>query len=170
MQMDHIRLLVLVGAHAEVLDGFPSVLGSTEQQGVGTGRAPQGELVKSDALASGGLDAGTGSGCEAERRDGHLGGSFHTIIVGNGTDNHDDPVGIFGVLRVDLFVGGEARDLGQRHRGTVQLRHEEPAKDDLVEAAVGTTDEEAVQLHEKLDVHIVALGNLFAPDPSALDS
>lgn len=158
---------MLVGAHSEVLDGFPGVLGSTEQQGVGTGGAPQSELVKSDALASSGLNTGTRSGGETESSNRHLGGGEETVVVGDGTDNDNGPLGVLGCLLVDLGVGGEARDLGQRHRGTVHLRHEEPTEDDLVEAAVGTTGEEAVQLHEELDVHIVALGSLFAPDPSA---
>jgi len=53
-----------------------------------------------------------------------------------------------------------ARDLAQRYRGAVDLGHEQPAQDHLVEAAVGTARKEAVQLHKKLDVHIVALRSL----------
>ena len=61
---EHIRLLVLVGSHAEVLDGFSGILRTSEEKGVGTSRTPECQLVQGNGLTTGSLDPGTGSGGE----------------------------------------------------------------------------------------------------------
>ena len=138
-----------------MLDSLARVLGSAEEEGVGTGRAAESELVEGDGLTSGGDDASTGGGGEAEGGNRHLGDGEEAVVVGDGSDNDDGPVG-------GLALGsGVAGNLGKGDRGTVQLGHEQPAEDDLVERRVRATGQEAVQLHEELDVHIVALRRLF---------
>lgn len=120
--------LVLVGTEAEVLDGLASVLGATEKEGVGTGGLLKGELVEGDGLATGSLDASTGSGGEAEGSNRDLGDGQETVVIGDGTDNND------GLLLVAVLeVGGNARE---RDGGTVDAGHEQPAEHDLVEGRV----------------------------------
>jgi hypothetical protein len=143
---------VLVGTEAEVLDGLAGVLGATEDQGVAAGRGTQGKLVQGDGLAASGNDAGTGGGGEAQGSDVDLGEGQQAVVVGDGADNNN---GALLTLLVD--VGHNA---GQRHGRTVDLGHEKAAEDDLVERGVGTTGQEAVKLHQELEVDIVALGGL----------
>jgi len=124
-----VRLLVLVGAKAEVLEGLTGVLGATEEEGVGASGLLESELVESDGLAAGGLDAGTGSGGEAEGRNVDLGDGQETVVIGDGADNND------GLLLVAVLeVGGNARERDGR---AVDAAHEEAAQDDLVEGRVG---------------------------------
>jgi hypothetical protein len=48
-----------------VLDGLTSVAGTTEEEGVGTGRLAESKLVESEALSSGLLDtSASGALCE----------------------------------------------------------------------------------------------------------
>lgn len=156
-----VRLLALVGTETEVLVGLPGVPGASEQEGVGTGGGPEGELIKSDRLTTSGLNAGAGSGRESQGSDGHLGDGEETVVVGDGTDNNNGAVVVLGVLLVDVGVTGVARDLAQGHGRAVHLGHEQAAEDDLVEGRVGTTRQEAVKLDEELNVDIVALGRLL---------
>lgn len=170
--------LVLVGTEAEVLDGLTGVLGATEQQGVGTGGLLQGKLVKGDGRAASSQDAGTSSGGETQGGDVHLGDSEQTGVIGDGA-NDDDGLLLVAVLNVGV-------DAGQRNGRAVHAGHKQTAQDDLVEGRVGTayrdvihgqrlcrqivssvgmdgselTGQEAVQLHQELQVGIVALGRL----------
>jgi hypothetical protein len=148
-----VGLLVLVGTHAEMLDGLTSVLGTTEKKGVGTGGEAGSNLVDGEDLTAGLLDAGTGGGSEAESRNGELGEVEETVVVGDGAndDNGLALVGLRGVL-----VGSGRDDLGQADRystvspsaivhvvsgrltGTVHLGHHKTAKDNLVEGRVGS--------------------------------
>ena len=61
-----IRLLVLVWAHTEMLNGFSRVLGSSEQDDVRAGWVLHGQLVDGHAAATGLLDASARRGGEAE--------------------------------------------------------------------------------------------------------
>lgn len=151
-----VGLLVLVGTEAEVLDGLASVLGATEKEGVGTSGLLEGELVEGDGLATGSLDASTGSGGEAEGSNRDLGDGQETVVIGDGTDNND------GLLLVALEVGGNARD---GHGRTVDAGHEQPAEHDLVEGRVSAAGKEAVKLDQELQVDIVALGGLAVSGP-----
>lgn len=177
--MDDVTYLVLVGTEAEVLDGLASVLGATEKEGVGTSGLLESELVEGDGLATGSLDASTGSGGEAEGSNRDLGDGQETVVIGDGTDNND------GLLLVALEVGDNARD---GHGGTVDAGHEQPAEHDLVEGRVSAawarallasrrvsqeghgneeklTGKEAVKLDQELQVDIVALGGLAVSGP-----
>jgi hypothetical protein len=131
-----VGLLVGVGTEAEVLDGLTGVLGSTDEEGVGTGGETGGNLVDGESLTTSLLDAGAGRGGEAHGSDGELGELEKTDIVGDGADNDNGlaSVGLGGVL-----VGSGRDDLGEGDRGTVDLRHHQTAEDDLVEGSVGAT-------------------------------
>lgn len=121
---------MLVGTEAEVLDGLTGVLGSTEEEGVGTGGLLESELIESQGLAASGEDASAGSGGETEGRNGDGGDLEETVVIGDGTDNND------GLLLVAVLdVVDNARD---RHGRTVDAAHEQPAEDNLVESRVGT--------------------------------
>lgn len=165
-----------VGAETEVLDGLTGVLGAAEQQGVAAGGGAEGKLVEGDGLAAGGSQTGTGGGGESQGGDGHLGDRQETVVVGDGADNND------GALLILLDVG---RNAGQGDGRAVDAGREQAAEDDLVEVGIGTachvrsapclldpslflleealtgklTGQEAVQLDEKLQVHVLALGS-----------
>lgn len=122
--------LVLVGAKAEMPDGLTGVLGSTQEERVGTSGLLQRKLVESEGLASGSENARACRGGEAEGRDVQLGNLEETVVVGDGADDDD------GLLLIAVLdVGGNARE---GHGRTVDAAHEQPAEDDLVEGGVGT--------------------------------
>lgn len=120
---------MLVGTKAEVLEGLTRVLGAAEEKGVGTGGLLLAELVEGKGAAAGGKDARAGSGGEAEGRNGDLGDLEQAVVVGDGA-NDDDGL----LLVAALEVAGDAR---QRDGRAVDLAHEQPAEDDLVEGRVG---------------------------------
>ena len=121
---------MLVGTEAEMLEGLTSVLGATEQQGVGTGGLLKSELIKGLGLAAGSNDASTGGGGEAQSSDIDLGDLEEAVVIGDGTDNND------GLLLVAVLeVGGNA---GEGDGRAVDARHEEATEHDLVEGRVGT--------------------------------
>jgi hypothetical protein len=120
---------VLVGAHAEVLDGLTRVLGATEEERVGTSRLLLRQLVQRQGLATGSLDAGAGGRGETEGRHSDLGDLEESVVVRNGAD-YDDRLVVAGILD----VGGDARE---GDRGAVYAAHKQSAEDDLVEGRVG---------------------------------
>jgi hypothetical protein len=79
-------LLVGVGTEAEMLEGLTGVLGSTEEDGVGSSGEAGSDLIDGEALTTSLLDAGTSGGGEAESRNGELGDLKHAVVVGNGAD------------------------------------------------------------------------------------
>ena len=81
-----VRLLVRVGTEAEVLECLTGVLGSTEEEGVGSGGGTGSDLVDGEALTASLLDASTGRGSEAESRNRELGDLEHAVVVSDGTD------------------------------------------------------------------------------------
>lgn len=139
-----------MGTVTEVLDGLTGVLGSTEEEGVGTSGGLEGELVEGEGLATGSDDAGTGSGGEAEGRNVDVGDLEEAVVVGDGANNDDS------ALLTLLDVRGDARERDGR---AVDAGHKQSAEDNLVEVGVGTADKEPVKLNEKLQVDVVALGS-----------
>jgi hypothetical protein len=129
-----VGLLVGVGTEAEVLDGLTGVLGSTDEEGVGTGGETGGNLVDGESLTTSLLDAGAGRGSEAHGSDGELGELKEAVVVSDGTDN-DNGLALVG-LGVRL-VGGSRDDLGEGDGGAVDLGHHKTAEDNLVEGSVG---------------------------------
>lgn len=75
-----------VGTEAEMLEGLTGVLGSTEEEGVGSSGEAGSDLVDGEALTTGLLDAGAGRGGEAESRNGELGDLEHAVVVSDGAD------------------------------------------------------------------------------------
>lgn len=58
--------LVAVGAEAEVLDSFASVLGAAEEESVGSSRCPKCELIQRQSLTSSLLNPGSRSSSESQ--------------------------------------------------------------------------------------------------------
>ena len=84
-----VGLLVLVGAHAEVLDGLARVALAAEEDGVRTSRSTHRELVEGQSLAASLQDALLGGSSEAECRNRQLGDLQQTHIVRD-CSNGDD--------------------------------------------------------------------------------
>jgi hypothetical protein len=172
-----------VGTHAEVLDGLTAVLGTTEQQGVATSGGTQSELIEGKSLTTGSENAGTGGGGESQSSDAQLGDREETVVVGDGTDNNDGLTGLASLTSLGLAYNarqGDGRSVGTGHK--------KAAENDLVEGRVGSacqryrlascraslhlhilgkgfeigrlTGQEAVKLHQELEVDIVTLGRL----------
>jgi hypothetical protein len=141
---------VAVGAETEVLDSLTGVLGATEDQGVASGGSAESKLVQGDSLTTGSENTGTGGGGESQGSDGHLGALEQTVVVSDGTDNND---GSLLALLVD--VGDNA---GQGDGRSVDLGSKQTSKNNLVERGVSSASQEAVKLHQELEVDIVALG------------
>lgn len=114
-----------VRTEAEVLDSLPGVLRATEEQGVGTGGSAQSELVQSQDLTAGFLDAGTSGGSEPQSGDRQLRDGQEAVVIRHGADHNDG----LALLRL-VDVRGDTR---KRNRGTVDARHEEAAENSLVE-------------------------------------
>jgi len=138
---------------AKVLDGFPGVLSGTEKHAVGSLGLAHGELIERNALTSSSKNAGTGALGEAERA--HLEGlEFQkTHIIRDRGDNNSDLV---------LLVSHVARETRDRHGGSVRLAQVKSAEHDFVEFGVRPPGKKPVELHEKLEVHVIRLGS-FAP-------
>ena len=93
----------------------------------------------------------TGLLSDAESAKSHLGDLKDPQIVGDGSNDDGDLVGITGLLHVPDQPGdGEGR--------TVDLAHEEPPQDDLVELGLGPPGQEPVELDEQPQVDVLALG------------
>lgn len=126
---------MLVGAEAEVLDGLAGVLGSTEEQSVGTSRRARSELVNSEALSTSLGNASARGRSESQGGDGQLGNLDNTVVVRDGA-NDDDGLALVGLA--SLVGGSRLHDARDRNGSTVDLRHVEAAQNDLVEARVRT--------------------------------
>ena len=120
-----VGLLVLVGAHAEVLDGLPGVPLATEEDGVRTSRRAKGELVEGENLTAGLEDALLGGGGETEGGDRQLGDLKQTDVVGDGA-NGDNDLGVT-VGRIRSLLD----NAGKGNGGAVGLGEEETVEDGL---------------------------------------
>ena len=118
-------LLVLVGTHAEVLDGLARVPLAAEQDRVRAGGRAHGELVKGEDLATGLEDALLGGGGETEGGDRQLGDLKQTDVVGDGA-NGDNDLGVT-VGRIRSLLD----NAGKGNGGAVGLGEEETVEDGL---------------------------------------
>jgi len=116
---------MLVGTKAKVLDGLSGVLGSSEEEGVASGRSTESQLIESQDFSTSSDDARTGSSSEAESRNAELGDGQETVVIGDGANNNDG--------LVVRLLRGVRNDSGDRDRGSVDARHKQAAEDDLVE-------------------------------------
>jgi hypothetical protein len=81
-----VGLLVGVGTEAEVLDALTGVLGSTEEEGVGSSGVAGSDLVDGEGLTAGLQDARAGRRSEAHRGDGELGELKETVVISDRAD------------------------------------------------------------------------------------
>ena len=80
------KYLVLVGAEAKVLESLTGVLGSAEEEGVGSGGGAGSNLVDGEALTTSLLNASASRGSESESRNRELGELEHAVVVSDGAD------------------------------------------------------------------------------------
>jgi hypothetical protein len=116
--------LVLVGAHAEVLESLTGVLGSTEQEGVASSGSTQSQLIQSQALTASGNDASTSGGGESHGSDCDLGDLEQTVVISDGTDNDNNLILL--VIADDL-----ALDAGEGNGRSVDAGHKQATQNDL---------------------------------------
>lgn len=146
-----IWLLVLVGTEAKVLDGLTGILGTSKKKGVAASWGSEGQLVDSQSLTTGGKDAGTGGSSEAESRNTELRDLQKAVVIGDGANNDNGSL---------LILASVRNNSGDGDGWSVDAGHKQSAEDDFVEGRVGTAGQEAVELHEQLEVHIITLGRL----------
>ena len=136
-------------------NGFTGIAGSLEEDGVLAGWGTLSQLVQGDDLTTGLEDSGTSSLGDGQSGDGQFGNVKQTHIVGDGA-NHNS----------DLFLSGLAAHLGsqssKRKWRAVDLAHKQTLEDDLVELAASSASQESVQLDQKQEVGILALGRCAA--------
>ena len=149
---DDIGLLVFVGTHAKVLDGLASVALAAEQNGVGAGRCPESELVKGENLTASVQDALASRTGEAQGRNGEFGHGQQPVVVGDSRDSNDN---FARRIRVGRGLLGDA---GEGDGRLVDFGEEKTAEDDLVKLSIRATSKEAVELDEKEQIRILALG------------
>ena len=126
-----------------------SLLGSSEEEGVGSGRSLHDELVESHARATSSDDSGTGGLGESESGNVKLGHVEGSLVVSDDTDND-------GSARLVLT---EASDhAGERYRGSVDSGGNESSEDGLAESGVSSSAQESEELDEEVLVEIVGPG------------
>ena len=116
---------MLVGAHAEVLDGLARVALTAEEDGVRTSRSTHRELVEGQSLAASLQDALLGGLGEAEGRNSQLGDLKQTDVIGDGSDDND------GLGIAVSSAGGLLENAGEGDRRAVDLREEETVENRL---------------------------------------
>ena len=119
---------MLVGTHAEVLDGLTSVPLAAEQDGVRTSGGAKRKLVEGQDLTAGLQDALLGGLGETEGSDGELGHLQKADIIGHSADSDDDLGVTVGRIRSLLDNPGEgngrAVDLGEEQAVEDRLNHQ----------------------------------------------
>jgi len=88
---------------------------------------------------------------DPECADGHLGDVKDPDVVGDGSNTDNSLVSISSLLHV-------ANKTGNRERWPVNLAHEKPSQDNLVELSISPPGKEPIKLHEEPEVDILALG------------
>jgi len=155
-----VGLLVGVGSEAKVLDSLTGVLGTPEEESVGSSGEAGSDLVDGEGLAASLKNACAGRGSEAESSDGELGELEETVVVRDGSDNDD---GLALVCFGGPLAGRSRNDAGQADGRAVDLGHHEASQDRLVEGGIGPAGQELVQTHQQLHVGVGGLGYLAVP-------
>jgi len=138
---------------AEVADGLAGVLRSSKQNRVGSGGSLDSELIESDNLSAFLEDSSAGSFGDSKRANSQLGDGKKSDIVGDGSDDDGDLV---------FLAGHEFGQAGQRQGRSIDPAHRQTLEDDSVEVGTRASGQESVQLHKKLDVHVLRLGRRAA--------
>ena len=130
---------------AEVLNRLARVLRAAEQRDpVARGRGER-ELIERHALAASLDDPRASRLRESKRAHLHRGHFEHARVVRDGPDDRGHAPLV------------KLRELRQRQRRAVDLGHEQTLEDGLVEVRVRAAREEAVELHEELEVDVFGL-------------
>ena len=133
---------------SEVTSGL-SLLGSSEEEGVGSGGRLHDELIESHASTTSSDDSGTGGLGESESGNVKLGHIEGSLIIGDNSDNDGSAAGIL----------SEASDhAGDGHRGSVDSGGNESSEDGLAETGLGSSGKEGEELDEEVLVQVVASG------------
>jgi len=109
-----VRLAALEGS-TKVLDGLSDVPLSSEEDGVGSGRGSDGELVEGQGLTAGGNNSLSGRGGEFEGGDRELGDLGKSLVVEDGADNDN------GLRVVRVGASGLLDNSGEGDGGSVDL-------------------------------------------------
>jgi len=126
-----------------------SLLGSSEEEGVRSGRSLHDELVESHARATSGDDSGTSGLGESEGGNVELGDLEGSKIIGDNSDNDGSAAGVL----------SEASDhSGDGHRGSVDSGGDKSSEDGLAEVGSGSSGEEGEELDEEVLVEVVRPG------------
>lgn len=141
-----------MGTEAKVFDCLTGVLGPSKKKSIGSSWSSKSQLIQSKCLTTSSNDACASSGSEAEGCNTELGNGQESVIIGHGANNDDS-------LIVGL-IGDVRGNSGDRNWGSVDAGHEQAAKNDLIEGRVCSAGQEAVELHEQLQVDIVTLWGL----------
>lgn len=107
-------------------DGLAVVDGTTDEDGVSTGRSPQRELIEGKDLATSIEDTLLSRAGESERSDGELGEFEQSLVVSHCRDGDDD-FALAAGAGLDLLG-----DAGEGDGGSVDFGEVETAEDDLV--------------------------------------
>jgi hypothetical protein len=158
---------------SEMLHSLSGVLGTPQQNGIGASRGSQSELVQRQCLAARLFDSRSSGSREAERSNRKFGNLEQAVIIRDCSNNDNG-------LSLGSFLGAVGNESGERYGRTVDSGHEKSAENDLVEIRIGPafrsaspsvavlctdthayihTSKEAVQLHEELQVDVLALGS-----------
>merc|ERR1719369_1438614 len=146
----HIRFGGAVGntwCFSHVTASFSCSTATLYQQGVLTGRSFQCELVEGENLTSCFQHTDTGTFCEPECTDGQLRDIKKSDVISDCSHHNTDLI-TFGSFH-------PTNDTGQRDRWFVDLAHEQPFQDNLVELGIRSSGKETVQLHEDSQVGVL---------------
>jgi len=136
-----------------VLVDLSCVLWSSEEDGVASFWCSKSEFVQRQAFSTGSLDSLLCSLCESEGSDRQfLLEVDQSCIVGDGSNDNDGLLG-----RVGFAVCHLSRDARYGYGWSVGSALKKSLQDDLVEAAVGSSSKEAVELDEEEKVGILRL-------------
>ena len=120
------------GTGTKVAVGFAGFENATEENGVFAFWGSECKLIKCQTFTTSFYNTSACTVCEAKGTDGHFWYGLQTYIVGNGTYNNAD----FGGFVVFLHVALHA---GESHWWSVDARHEQTFKNNLIELGIGTT-------------------------------
>ena len=129
------------GGGSEVLEGL-SLVGSTEENGVGAGGVLLGELIESEALSSSGKDSSSSGLGELESADLHLGDDEESLVIEDVANN--DEHFLFGLFALGVFH--QLRN-GDRVASSVGLV--ETLVNDLIELRIRSARQELVKFDQQ---------------------
>jgi len=125
-----------VRTETEVLECLAGVLGTSQEDGVGTSWRALRKLVECEALTTSGGNASAGGGGESEGSDRKLGNLDETVVIGHSSD---DDNGLALLLLAGVLVCCGGNNAGDRDGRPIDLAHKETAEDSCIELGVGTT-------------------------------